>query len=49
MVLDGHAHAGTFEGAIGNVPVYNVAIPVTGRDFWRFELDVSVPARMPIR
>jgi Icc-related predicted phosphoesterase len=49
MVLHGHAHAGTFEGAIGNVPVYNVAIPVTGRDFWRFELDVSVPARMPIR
>jgi Icc-related predicted phosphoesterase len=49
MVLHGHAHAGTFEGAIGNVPVYNVAIPVTGRDFWLFELDVSVPARVPIR
>ncbi|HWE34736.1 MAG TPA: metallophosphoesterase [Solirubrobacteraceae bacterium] len=49
MVLHGHAHAGTFEGAIGNVPVYNVAIPVTGRDFWLFELDVSLPARLPIR
>ncbi len=49
IVLHGHAHAGTFEGAIGNVPVYNVAIPVTGRDFWLFELDVSLPAQAPIR
>jgi Icc-related predicted phosphoesterase len=49
LVLHGHAHAGTFEGAIGNVPVYNVAIPVTRRDFWLFELDVPVPAKMPIR
>jgi Icc-related predicted phosphoesterase len=39
LVLHGHAHAGTFEGFIGRVPVYNVAIPVTGRDFWTFELD----------
>jgi Icc-related predicted phosphoesterase len=38
LVLHGHAHAGTFEGFIGRVPVYNVAIPVTGRDFWTFEL-----------
>jgi len=38
LVLHGHAHAGTFEGFIGRVPVYNVAIPVTGRDFWSFEL-----------
>jgi Icc-related predicted phosphoesterase len=38
LVLHGHAHAGTFEGFIGRVPVYNVAIPVTGRDFWYFEL-----------
>jgi Icc-related predicted phosphoesterase len=49
LVVHGHAHAGTFEGAIGNVPVYNVAIPVTGRDFWLFELDVDVPAKVPIR
>jgi Icc-related predicted phosphoesterase len=49
LVLHGHAHAGTFEGSIGNVPVYNVAIPVTRRDFWLFELDVPVPAQMPIR
>jgi Icc-related predicted phosphoesterase len=38
LVLHGHAHAGTFEGFIGAVPVYNVAVPVTGRDFWTFEL-----------
>jgi Icc-related predicted phosphoesterase len=38
LVLHGHAHAGTFEGFIGRVPVYNVATPVTGRDFWYFEL-----------
>jgi Icc-related predicted phosphoesterase len=40
LVLHGHAHAGTFEGEIGASPVYNVAVPVTGRDFWLFELDV---------
>jgi Icc-related predicted phosphoesterase len=39
LVLHGHAHEGTFEGAIGAVPVYNVAVPVTGRDFWVFDLD----------
>ena len=38
LVLHGHAHAGTFEGRIGQVPVYNVAVQVIGRDFWIFEL-----------
>jgi Icc-related predicted phosphoesterase len=38
LVLHGHAHAGTFEGYIGRVPVYNVAIQVTQKDFWYFEL-----------
>jgi Icc-related predicted phosphoesterase len=38
LVLHGHAHAGSFEGCIGTVPVYNVAVHVTGRDFWIFEL-----------
>ena len=38
VVLHGHAHAGSFEGAIGPVPVYNVAVHVTGRDFYVFEL-----------
>ncbi len=39
VVLHGHAHSGSFEGAIGGVPVYNVAIHVTGRDFYVFELE----------
>jgi Icc-related predicted phosphoesterase len=39
LVLHGHGHAGRFEGFIGAVPVYNVSVPVMGRDFWIFELD----------
>jgi len=39
LVLHGHAHAGTFAGAVGGVPVYNVAVHVTGRPFLVFELD----------
>jgi len=39
VVLHGHTHAGTFEGAVGSVPVFNVAVPVLGRDFFVFELD----------
>jgi len=39
VVLHGHAHAGQFEGAIGTVPVYNVAVHVTGRDFYVFDLE----------
>ncbi|HEY7693577.1 MAG TPA: metallophosphoesterase [Gaiellaceae bacterium] len=38
LVLHGHAHAGTFEGFVGRVPVYNVATYVTGKDFWIFDL-----------
>jgi Icc-related predicted phosphoesterase len=41
LVLHGHAHAGSFEGSIGAIPVYNVAVHVTGRNFWIFELDGS--------
>jgi Icc-related predicted phosphoesterase len=41
LVLHGHAHAGAFEGFLGAVPVYNVAIHVTGRDFWIFELEAG--------
>jgi Icc-related predicted phosphoesterase len=48
LVLHGHAHAGTFQGAIGSVPVYNVSVPVIERDFWLFELDVSTPAHSAI-
>jgi Icc-related predicted phosphoesterase len=39
VVLHGHAHAGAFQGAVGDVPVYNVAVPVLGSDFFVFELD----------
>src|SRR2546427_5128898 len=39
VLLHGHTHAGTFEGAVGSVPVFNVAVPVIGRDFFVFELD----------
>jgi uncharacterized protein len=39
LVLHGHGHAGTFAGSVGDVPVFNVAVPVIRRDFWMFELD----------
>ena len=39
LVLHGHAHAGSFQGCIGKIPVYNVAVHVTGRDFWVFDLE----------
>ena len=38
LVLHGHAHAGTFEGSLGGIPVYNVSVPVLGEDFWVFEM-----------
>jgi uncharacterized protein len=41
LVLHGHAHAGTFEGRVGEVPVYNVSVPVMGEDFWLFEMTGS--------
>ncbi|HZR96721.1 MAG TPA: metallophosphoesterase [Gaiellaceae bacterium] len=41
LVVHGHAHAGSFEGCIGKIPVYNVAVHVTGRDFWVFDLEGS--------
>jgi Icc-related predicted phosphoesterase len=45
LVLHGHAHAGTFEGRLGEVPVYNVSVPVLGEDFWVFEMTGA--RRMP--
>jgi Icc-related predicted phosphoesterase len=48
MVLHGHAHVGTFEGAIGSVPVYNVSVPLIGKDFWIFELSGVREAAPPI-
>src|SRR3954447_14178640 len=38
LVLHRHAHAGTFEGRLDDVPVYNVSVPVLGEDFWVFEM-----------
>lgn len=38
LVLHGHAHQGSALGAIGTVPVHNVAVHVTGREFALFEL-----------
>jgi Icc-related predicted phosphoesterase len=48
LVLHGHAHAGSFEGRIGDVPVYNVAVHVTGRDFFVFDLDVAARGRAEV-
>ena len=45
LVLHGHAHAGTFQGAVGEVPVFNVSVPVMGEDFWVFEMTGTT--RMP--
>jgi Icc-related predicted phosphoesterase len=39
LVLHGHGHLGTFRGDVAGVPVYNIALPVMGRDFWIFELE----------
>jgi Icc-related predicted phosphoesterase len=41
LTVHGHGHAGTFEGFVGAVPVFNVAVPVLGRDFFVFELDAE--------
>lgn len=41
LVIHGHAHAGTFEGRLGDVPVFNVSVQVMKRDFWIFELRVE--------
>jgi uncharacterized protein len=42
LVLHGHAHAGRFDGTIGSVPVFNVALPMK-REFWVFELSPDRP------
>jgi uncharacterized protein len=38
LVIHGHAHNGTTRGAIGSVPVRNVAVHVTGQDFVTLDL-----------
>ncbi|HSD80872.1 MAG TPA: metallophosphoesterase [Solirubrobacteraceae bacterium] len=47
LVLHGHAHHGTFEGRLEGVPVYNVAVPLMGRDFWVFEVE-AVHRPLPV-
>jgi Icc-related predicted phosphoesterase len=47
LVLHGHAHHGSFEGAIDGIPVYNVAVHVMGREFWVFELDTEARTASP--
>ena len=39
QVRDDHARA--FQGAVGDLPVYNVAVPVLKSDFFVFELDAA--------
>ncbi|HEU4657072.1 MAG TPA: metallophosphoesterase [Capillimicrobium sp.] len=48
LVVHGHAHAGTFEGAIGPIPVHNVSVPVIGRDFWTFEITCAERPTSPV-
>jgi len=48
LVLHGHAHVGSLEGSIGSVPVYNVSVPVIGKDFWIFELTGVREAAPPV-
>ncbi len=48
LVLHGHAHSGTFSGAISAVPVYNVSVPVMERDFWVFEVAGLERATAPV-
>ena len=38
LVVHGHAHHGVARGSIGTVPVYNVAVHVTGQDFVHFTI-----------
>jgi Icc-related predicted phosphoesterase len=38
LVVHGHAHHGAAHGSIGTVPVYNVAVHVTGQDFVVFDI-----------
>jgi Icc-related predicted phosphoesterase len=47
LVVHGHAHAGTFEGRIGAVPVYNVAWPLIGGGFAVWDLDGRDGPRSP--
>jgi Icc-related predicted phosphoesterase len=47
LVLHGHGHGGSFAGHIDEIPVFNVGVPVIGRDFWVFEIDERGLAKEP--
>jgi len=49
LVVHGHAHCGRFAGRIGEVDVFNVSVPVIGRDYWLFELEPVGAAGTSIR
>jgi Icc-related predicted phosphoesterase len=49
LVVHGHAHGGRFAGRVGEVDVFNVSVPVIGRDYWLFELDAVGAAGSAIR
>jgi len=48
LVVHGHAHAGTFQGEVAGVPVYNVSLPVMKREFWVFEVAAAARPTTPI-
>ncbi|HEY8466524.1 MAG TPA: metallophosphoesterase [Solirubrobacterales bacterium] len=48
LVMHGHAHSGSFRGAIEDVPVFNVSVEVTGKPFWVFELTPATATASPI-
>ncbi|MFL5886236.1 MAG: metallophosphoesterase [Thermoleophilaceae bacterium] len=48
LVLHGHAHAGTFQGDVAGVPVFNVSLPVMKRAFWVFEVAAAARPTTPI-
>jgi Icc-related predicted phosphoesterase len=48
-VFHGHAHSGTLEGSIADVPVYNVSVPVIKRDFHQMEILPQSGRGGPIR
>jgi Icc-related predicted phosphoesterase len=48
LVIHGHAHAGTFAGRVGEIDVFNVSVPVIGRDHWLFELEPAGAATTSI-
>jgi uncharacterized protein len=49
LVVHGHAHGGRFAGRVGEVEVFNVSVPVIGRDYWLFELEAVGAAGTSIR